>query len=257
MSRLPLRSALGATLAAALVLAGGAATAQEPRPLDVPAVKPTTPPAPQRPKPAAAQPKAKPVATPAAAAKNPAPLTVPVPAPGDIDLIKQARFAKTATCLGSITQAAVATVDGPHKTRSYWDEAKPDSHVFQAIVGIDYKNKTVPHAASIISATPTPDRGCDTTVVQVIPTARSCPDLKAELLKDGQFTDELSGMPLIRSASNFEHLLMPGPGNGCVIVAVGLGMTAPAAPANQVQVKPGVQPPAPESPVIPLKPAAR
>ena len=86
---------------------------------------------------------------------------------------------------------------------------------------------------AIISATPTPERGCDTSTVQVYPTARSCPQVRSDLLRDGTLTDELAGMPLIHSSTNFEHLLLPAPGNGCVIVAVGIGIGAPKQQAAQ------------------------
>lgn len=187
---------------------------------------------------------------PAASTARPQPAGAPVPSPADLQPIQHARNAGVGACLAAVGEASLATVDAPHKAHSTWVTAAPDAHVFQSIVGLGYRSKAAPHAASVISATPTPGRGCDTTTVQIYPTARPCPQLRAALLKDGSLTDELSGMPLVRSASGFQHLLLPGPANSCVIVAVGLGVSAPPAPAPQAtppQPAAGIPAPAPRS----------
>ena len=241
MSRIPNRAVGTAALAATLWVLPARAQDADPAP-----EKPARPVQHHR----AAPPKPKPAPAPAPAAAKATPVTVPVPAPADLQPVQHARNAGVSACLAAVGQASAATVDAPHKAHSTWVTSDPDSHVFQSIVGLDYRNKTAPNAASIISATPTPGRGCDTTTVQVYPTARSCPQLRAELLKDGSLTVELSGMPLVRSASGFQHLLLPAPGNGCVIVAVGLGVVAPKAGAqsnSQIPLVP-TPPPTPTAP---------
>jgi len=166
-----------------------------------------------------------------------APESAPPPSPAELQPAIHARNAGAASCAPSVLEASAATIGAPHKAYSSWVTTDPNGHVFQSIVGIDQRNKTAPNSAVVISSVPTPARGCDTTTVQVFPTGRTCAALRQELLRDGSFTDELAGMPLIRSATGYQHLLMPGNGGGCVIVAVGTGLGAPP-PAPLVQAAP-------------------
>jgi hypothetical protein len=125
-------------------------------------------------------------------------------------------------CLDGLVRAANATIDAPHTAMSNWYTGAADSHVFESIVSLAYTNKVAPRAAVVLLGSPTANHGCDTSYVQVFPTARPCNEIQGDLLKDGKVVANLSGLAVTVGGNGARQLLLPAPGNGCVIVVVGL-----------------------------------
>lgn len=199
--------------------------AQAEPPASRPASNATAP----KPKPKAAQAKDKqPAPAPApASSAPPAPVQPAPPAPLPVAAAEPQPLAHAAqagvkACLDGLVRAANATIDAPHTAMSNWYNGAADSHVFESIVSLTYPNKVAPRAAVVLLGSPTANHGCDTSYVQVFPTARACNEIQGDLLKDGTVVANLSGLAVTVGGNGSRQLLLPTPGNGCVIVVVGL-----------------------------------
>ncbi|WP_238232901.1 hypothetical protein [Methylobacterium thuringiense] len=95
--------------------------------------------------------------------------------------------------------------------------------MFQSIVALSYSNAIAPKAATVLVAAPE-GAGCEATTVQVYPTTRSCGDVENDLKKSGRTVADFGGVPMTQEAGASRHLLLPAPGTGCVVVAVGLAL---------------------------------
>jgi hypothetical protein len=95
-------------------------------------------------------------------------------------------------------------------------------HLFESIISLAYPNKIAPHAAAVLLAAPTQGQSCDTSTVQIFPTARPCNAVLADLLKTGKVIADLAGMPVSQTPNGARQLLMPTAGNGCVMIVVNL-----------------------------------
>ena len=126
------------------------------------------------------------------------------------------------SCLDGIARAANGTIDTEHTAMSQWFTGAADSHMFQSIVSLAYPNRIAPRAAAILLAAPTPAQNCDTSTVQVFPTARPCNVVEADLLKDGKVIADLAGLPVTQSPNGARQILLPTAGNGCVMIVVTL-----------------------------------
>ena len=135
--------------------------------------------------------------------------------------ITHAQAAGILTCAGAVVATTRAIVDAPHRASSAWVSAAPDDHAFTSIVSLSYAARNAPRAVAVMTATPTPQRGCDTNTVQVHPTARSCAQVEADLAREGRVKAEINGLSSMKSPDGKTHVLLPtANGDGCVIVAV-------------------------------------
>ena len=175
-------------------------------PAKTPSPEPSAPPAANAPATPPAEPTPKP---PPSAAAEPQPVI-------------HATNAGVKACLDGLVRASNATINTQHTAMSQWFTGAPDSHMFQSIVSLAYPTRVVPHAAAILTAAPTASNGCDTSAVEVFPTARPCNEVLADLLKNGKVVADLAGLLVTQNAAGGRQLLMPSAGNGCVLVAVGL-----------------------------------
>jgi hypothetical protein len=180
-----------------------------PTPAKMPSPEPSAPPA--------ANSANAPATPPAEPTQKPPPSTAAEPQP-----VIHATNAGVKACLDGLVRASNATIDTRHTAMSQWFTGAADSHMFQSIVALAYPTKVVPHAAAILTAAPTASNGCDTSAVEVFPTARPCNDVLADLLKNGKVVADLAGLLVIQNAAGARELLMPSAGNGCVLVTVGL-----------------------------------
>jgi hypothetical protein len=211
----------------------------EATPAAPPAATPETKPAPKHPpkpapKPQAAAPAkttpqpppapaaAAPGATPATAPAEPAPPKPPPSTAAEPQPLVHASQAGLKSCLDGIARAANGTIDTQHAAMSQWFTGAADSHLFESIVSLAYPNKIAPHAAAVLLAAPTQGQSCDTSTVQIFPTARPCNAVLADLLKDGKVIADLAGMPVSQTPNGARQLLMPTAGNGCVMIVVNL-----------------------------------
>jgi hypothetical protein len=153
-----------------------------------------------------------------------------------------AKNAGLGPCITAVERGAAVSIDAPHVAFSSWNPGAPNLHVFQSIVALAYVSPTAPRSASIILATPAAT-GCDSTAVQVYPTARPCPDIERDMLKTSRPLASLAGLPLLEKAGSHQ-LLLPTAGNGCVIVAT----TVHYVPVAPIQPPSAVPPPAPTPP---------
>jgi hypothetical protein len=239
----PPSSAVAATAGALLVAqAEDQNQPTEAPPAAPPAAKPETKPAPKHPrkpapKPQAAAPAnpapqpppapaagapAAPAATPAATPVEPAPPRPPPSTAAEPQPLVHASQAGVRSCLDGIARAANGTIDTQHAAMSQWFTGAADSHLFESIISLAYPNKVAPRAAAILLAAPTQGQSCDTSTVQIFPTARPCNAVLADLLKDGKVIADLAGMPVSQTPNGARQLLMPTAGNGCVMVVVNL-----------------------------------
>ncbi|MBV8107542.1 MAG: hypothetical protein JO223_23555, partial [Hyphomicrobiales bacterium] len=148
---------------------------------------------------------------------KPPPSTAAEPQP-----LLHASQAGVRSCLDGIARTANGTIDTQHAAMSQWFTGAADSHLFESIISLAYPNKVAPHAAAILVAAPTQGQSCDTSTVQIFPTARPCNAVLADLLKDGKVIADLGGMPVSQTPNGARQLLMPTAGNGCVMVVVNL-----------------------------------
>ncbi len=168
-----------------------------------------------QPQPAGAAP---PAATAAPAPPKPPPSTAAEPQP-----LVHASQAGVKACLDGIGRAALATIDTDHAAISQWSTGAADAHVFESIISLAYPNRIAPRAAAVLLAAPTQSQSCDTSTVQVFPTARPCNAVLADLLKNGKIVADLAGVPISQnSTTGARQILMPTAGNGCVMVVVTL-----------------------------------
>lgn len=154
--------------------------------------------------------------------EGPPPPTPALAAPSEPQPVIHAGRAGVKACLDGIVRAANETIDTQHTAMSEWSQGAADSHVFESIVSLAYPNKVAPRAAVVLLGAPTRSQGCDTSFVQVFPTSRDCVAIQSDLLKDGKVIANLSGVPVTQSSTGRRQLLLPTPGNGCVIVVIGL-----------------------------------
>ena len=157
------------------------------------------------------------VAAPAATAAIP-----PVSAPSLTQPLKHARDAGVTTCLGALERASANAVDADHDAFSTWSTSAPNEHLFQSIAMMRYDNKIAPRSASVLLVTPVAASACEGGSVQVVPSARSCADIQAQLMQGGKTLANLTGLPLIENVAGIRQILLPSPGNGCVMISVGL-----------------------------------
>lgn len=142
---------------------------------------------------------------------------------GSLSLSEPVQHANTAgikRCGPLIAETAQANITTPHTAVSSWATKQPDAHMFQSIVGLVFPSTVAPKAAAILVASPEAS-GCEATVVQIHPTARSCGEIESELRKNGLNAVQLAGLPLTQSGTE-RKLLIPVPGTGCVVVGVSM-----------------------------------
>ena len=150
--------------------------------------------------------------------------------PADMQPLIHARSAGVGLCLDALGRAAGAAIDGEHDAYSTWATRDADQHLFQSIALMRYPNQVAPRSASVLVVTPTAARSCEGGTVQVVPSARSCAAIQAQLMQGGKAIATLTGLPLIENLAGIRQILLPAPGNGCVMISVGL-IAAPAAAA--------------------------
>ncbi|MCE4226450.1 hypothetical protein HCU64_22130 [Methylobacterium sp. C25] len=165
---------------------------------------------------AAADQATQPATPPASATEATAAATISEP-------VRHAREAKLGRCVDTISKASSSTIDTAHAAVSTWSQKVPDEHMFQSIVALSYSNKVAPKAATVLVAAPE-GPGCEATTVQVYPTTRSCDDVEGDLKKAGRKVGDFGGVAMTQEQGTSRHLLLPAPGTGCVVVAVGLAL---------------------------------
>jgi hypothetical protein len=160
-----------------------------------------------------------------AEASQPAPAdqTAQPAAPIIAEPVRHAREAKLARCVDTVSRASSSTIDTAHAAVSTWSQKGPDEHMFQSIVALSYSNTIAPKAATVLVAAPE-GTGCEATTVQVYPTTRSCGDVEGDLKKAGRNVGDFGGVAMTQEQGTSRHLLLPAPGTGCVVVAVGLAL---------------------------------
>jgi hypothetical protein len=146
----------------------------------------------------------------------------PAGAVGELQPVLHAQQAKITTCMDTIVRQSAAAIDAPHAAASSWTSAAPNQNLFVSIVGLSYQSPLAPNAAAVILAAPVGPSRCEGTVVQIIPSARSCSVIQASLLKTGRTIAMLQGLAVVQTELGVRNLLLPTAGGGCTLVAVGL-----------------------------------
>jgi hypothetical protein len=148
--------------------------------------------------------------------------TAAIPATSPMQPVAHARNAGVTTCLGALDKASANAIDADHDAFSTWSTGAPNDHLFQSIALMRYDNKIAPRSASVLLVTPNAANACEGGSVQVVPSARSCADIQAQLMQGGKTLASLTGLPLIENVAGIRQILLPSPGNGCVMISVGL-----------------------------------
>ena len=151
-----------------------------------------------------------------------APAISPASLPGEPQPLLQARKAGVTQCLGARAKQAAIASDTGSEALSAWSPGAPDAHAFQSIALIRYPDAAAPRSAAVLLAVPTAANGCEGGAVQVVPSARSCAAIQAQLMQGGKELASLTGLPVIENATGMRQILLPAPGNGCVMISVGL-----------------------------------
>jgi hypothetical protein len=146
----------------------------------------------------------------------------PPGAVGELQPVLHAQQAKITTCMDTIVRQSAAAIDAPHAAASSWTSAAPNQNLFVSIVGLSYQSPLAPNAAAVILSAPVGPGRCEGTVVQIIPSARSCSVIQASLLKTGRTIAMLQGLAVVQTELGVRNLLLPTAGGGCTLVAVGL-----------------------------------
>ena len=166
-------------------------------------------------------------------APSPAPQTTgsitPAGLPAEMQPLVHARNAGVTQCMDALSRAASTAIDTDHEAFSTWSTSAPNAHLFQSIAMMRYTNQTAPRSASVLLVTPGVAGGCEGGTVQVVPSARSCAAIQAQLMQGGKALATLTGLPLIENLAGIRQILLPAPGNGCVMISVGLIAGAAAA----------------------------
>lgn len=135
---------------------------------------------------------------------------------------RHAANGRISACYDTLARASSSVIDGNHEAFSFWDTSKPNERPFRSVVALNYANQSTSRGAAIIINGKSASGDCDSTTVQVLPTARSCSAIQNELMKDGKAIANLAGLSLIRNPQNSSYILLPTSGGGCAIVAMNI-----------------------------------
>ena len=147
---------------------------------------------------------------------------LPAGASLDMQPLIHAKNAGVALCLGTLARASTVAIDAEHEAFSTWATSAPDIHIFQSIAIMRYSNQVAPRSASVLLVAPTISNSCEGGTVQVIPSARPCSAIQGQLMQGSKAIANLSGVSVIENSSGVRQMLLPAPGNGCVMISVGI-----------------------------------
>ncbi|ENN86407.1 hypothetical protein RHSP_79156 [Rhizobium freirei PRF 81] len=133
-----------------------------------------------------------------------------------------AKQAGVKTCTDTLARLLPYSIDAPHEAFSFWAPSpdSPDERLFGSIAGLRYVQQAGPRAGSVVAVVPSKSGKCDGIGMQVLPSARSCGALQANLLGKGRAIANLNGLPLIEDPNGQRFMLLPSAGNGCVVIGV-------------------------------------
>lgn len=137
---------------------------------------------------------------------------------GEFEPVIHARGAKVTTCMDRILAQSHEIIDRPHTAISTWNQAAPNEHPFQSVIGLTYPSKVAPNGIAVIFAAPLAGDKCEGGSVQVIPTAQPCSTVQARLITVGRTIGMLQAMPVVETRDGSREILVPGAAGGCVIV---------------------------------------
>jgi len=136
---------------------------------------------------------------------------------------QQLQAAGVKTCLpsaGGIARSEMAGVT-EYAAASTWNKVTPDQRLVSAVIGQRFgQSVAAPMGLSGVVSAPNASGKCDSVAIQVIPTANACASVQTQVLAKGQLLGTLAGVPMLRNEQNMQVMLLPTPGDGCVIVAL-------------------------------------
>jgi len=166
------------------------------------------------------------------AAETVAPMAAPAPTSGELinvgefQPVLHARTAKLTTCMDQVVSQSNSVIDSPHTAISSWSKSQPNENFFRSVIGLSYKNKSMPNGAAVLIAAPLPGGRCGGTTVQIYATAKSCTLLQALLVQQkksgriGRTAAMLRDLPVVVTADGASNILMPTAGSGCAMIVV-------------------------------------
>jgi hypothetical protein len=136
---------------------------------------------------------------------------------------QQLQAAGVKTCLpsaGGIARFEMAGVT-EYAVASTWNKIAPDQRLVSAVIGQRFgQSVAAPVGLSGVVSAPNGAGKCDSVAIQVIPTANACASVQTQVLAKGELLGTLAGVPMLRNEQKMHVMLLPTPGNGCVIVAL-------------------------------------
>jgi hypothetical protein len=148
--------------------------------------------------------------------------------PGATPFDNQVKQANLKACSKTfIDLGKAASANGDYMAMSEWNQAQPEAHSIQSIIGMNFKNaQGLRNGASVVFAAPV-QNGCEGNMVRIVPTPQSCNDVAKGLgLQRNQVT-ELSNVPVATTKTGIRFMLLAA-ANSCVIVTVARGIQAAA-----------------------------
>jgi hypothetical protein len=136
---------------------------------------------------------------------------------------QQLQAAGVKTCLPSAAGIARSEMVGvtEYAASSTWNKVAPDQRLVSAVIGQRFgQSAAAPVGLSGVVSAPNGNGKCDSVAIQVIPTANACTSVQTQVLAKGQLLGTLAGVPMLRNEQNMHVMLLPTPGDGCVIVAL-------------------------------------
>jgi hypothetical protein len=172
----------------------------------------------------APKPAGQPASAPAAHAPAAAPIQTGAIPVADFQTKEQLQKAGVKRCLPTVQAVGQATMTGTaqYAAISTWNNKQPDNRFSVSMIGQQFAagQNSIANGLSGVFTVPTADGKCDAASVQVIPTTDSCAAVQAQILTKGKALGNLAGVPLLQNAANAQVMLLPAPGNGCVLVAL-------------------------------------
>jgi hypothetical protein len=142
-------------------------------------------------------------------------------APADTPFLQHVKQAGLQACANVFPGLGTLLTNGSqYGVRSSWNNDKPDEHVVQALVGMNYATEGYSGpAAGVVIAAPT-GKLCEGSMVRVAPFATSCADMPAKLPKGSKLLSNLTQISVYELPDNGGSAMLLPAGNGCAVISV-------------------------------------
>ncbi len=137
----------------------------------------------------------------------------------DTDYAEQLRKNGNTTCLDKINSTINWLIGQDGHVVSQWNVKNPNSHVGVLIGSKQFIDGSV---MAHVSASQNKMGGCDVVFTHIIPSEKSCPNLRETTFKDWKFFGDMAGVPIYDdpTSSNISASLLTNK-SGCIVTKTG------------------------------------